>query len=117
MPGMAPPAPNGAVPTGMQSFIRHALNHAPLAISLWALAAVVLPGVGGLVLLTLFGVRIGYRQAKAGFALQTEGIASFARPGQLGVVRSGSLIFIRPRSVHAVRPPRALSAGVFVEVA
>ena len=77
-----------------------------LPISLAALAAVALPGVGGLMILTAAGVRVGYRQAKAGSAVRTAGIARFARPGSvpLGVVRSGSLVVVRPRALRVVRP-------------
>ena len=108
---MAPLAPDGAFPIGAGSFFRHVFGELLLPVSLWALAAVALPGVGGLVILTLAGVRVGYRQAKAGFALRTAGIAHFARPGAvpLGVVRSGSLVVIRPRALRVVRPG-ALSA-------
>ena len=53
-------APNGAVPMGVESFPRHAFGEVLLAASLWALATVVLPGVGGLVILTAAGVSIGY---------------------------------------------------------
>ena len=104
VPGTAPPAPNGAIPMGVRSFLRHAFSDLPLAASLWALAAVALPGFGGLVILTLAGVRIGYRQAKAGFELRTAGIARFARPGPLGIVRSGSLVVVRSRGLRVVRP-------------
>ena len=103
LPGMAPPAPNGAIPMGVRSFLRHAVRDLPVAVSVAALAAVALPGVGGLVILTLAGVRIGYRQAKAGFVLRTAGIARFAGPGPLGVVRSGSLVVVRPRGLRVVR--------------
>ncbi len=81
LPGMAPPAPNGAIPMGVRSFLRHALPDLPVAVSLAALAAVALPAVGGLVILTLAWVRVGHRQAKADFALRTAGIARFARRG------------------------------------
>ena len=81
LPGMAPPAPNGAIPMGVRSFLRHAPHDLPVTVSLAALAAVALPAVGLLVILTLAGVRVGYRQAKAGFALRTAGIARFARRG------------------------------------
>ena len=101
--GMAPPAPNGAIPMGVRSFLRHAVSDLPVAVSVAALAAVALPGVGGLVILTLAGVRIGYRQAKAGFVLRRAGIARFAGPGPLGVVRSGSLVVVRPRGLRVVR--------------
>ena len=117
LPGMAPPAPSGAIPMGVRSFLRHARElPLPLAVSLSALAALALPGAGGLVILTGAGVRVGYRQAKAGFALRTAGIARFARPGAvpLGVVRSGSLVVVRPRALRVVRPG-ALSAGCLLD--
>ena len=87
-----------------------------LPVSLAALAAVALPGVGGLMILTAAGVRLGYRQAKAGFVVRTAGIARFARPGAvpLGVVRSGSLVVVRPRALRVVRPG-ALSAGCLLD--
>ena len=131
-------APNGATPMGKQSFFRHAdselllpgpLSALPgaaglavltaagvLPVSLAALAALALPGAGGLVILTAAGVRVGYRQAKAGFALRTAGIARFARPGAvpLGVVRSGSLVVVRPRALRVARPG-ALSAGCLLD--
>jgi len=64
---------------GVRSFLRHGLPDPPVAVSLAALAAVALPAVGVLVILTLAGVRVGYRQDKADFALRTAGIARFAR--------------------------------------
>ena len=86
-----------------------------LPLSLAALAAAALPGVGGLVGLTAAGVRIGHRQAKAGYVLRTSSIARFAhRPGSLGTVRSGSLVVARPRALRVVRPG-ALSAGCLLE--
>ena len=124
LPGLAPPAPHSAIPKGLRSLFQHACSDLPRAASLWALAAVALPGLGGLVILTLAGVRIGYRQAKAGFALRIAGIARFARPGPLGVVRSGSLVVVRPPGLRAVRPPGlravrpgALSDGPLLNVA
>jgi hypothetical protein len=117
LPGMAPLAPNGASPTGL-SFFQHAFSELPLpvAASLAALAAAALPGVGGLMVLTAAGVRVGYRHAKAGFAVRTAGIARFAPPGPLGAVRSGSLIAVRPRALRVVRP-QALSAGSLLDKA
>ena len=108
---MASPAPDAATPIGAGSSFRHVVGAVLLSVSLWALAAAALPGTGGLGFLTLAGVRLGYRQAKAGFALRAAGIAFFARPGivPLGVVRSGSLVVIRPRALRVVRPG-ALSA-------
>ena len=110
--GMASSAPDAALPIGAGSFLQHVVGEVLLPVSLWALAAGALPGAGGLVILFAAGARLGFRQAKAGFALQAAGIASFARPGAvpLGVVRSGSLVVIRPRASPVVRPG-ALSAG------
>ena len=136
-----PLAPNGAISMGVQSFFRHADSElllpgsvsalaavalpgagglavlaaaGVLPISLAALAALALPGAGGLMILTAAGVRVGYRQAKAGFVLRTTGIARFAGPGPLGVVRSGSLVVVRPRALRVVRPP-AFSAGCVLD--
>ena len=131
-----PLAPNGAISMGVQSFFRRAdgelllpgsLSALPgaaglavitaaglLPVSLAALAALALPGAGGLVILTGAGVRVGYRHAKAGFALQAAGIARFAGPGPLGVVRSGSLVVVRPRALRVVRPG-AFSAGCLLD--
>jgi hypothetical protein len=72
-----------------------------------ALAAVALPGVGGLLIICGLGTRLGYRQAKALLEVRRAGIAVFAGPGPLGVVRADSLIALRPRA-SGVRPDRAL---------
>jgi hypothetical protein len=95
LPGTAAPAPEGASLTDALSHFRRAIGEVVATASLAALAAAALPGVGGLGIFTAAGVRVGYRQAKAGFALQSPGIARFARPGPLGVVRSGSSVVIR----------------------
>ena len=116
LPGMAPLAPTGAIPTGVQPFFRDACELLLVA-SLWALAAGALPGVGGLVILTATGVRVGYRQANAGFLLPAAGIARFARPGPLGVVRSGSLVVVRPRPLRVIRPGAVSAACLLDEVA
>ena len=104
--GMAPRAPDAASPIGAGSSFRHVFSDILLPVSLWTLAVGALPGAGGFVIITLAGVRVGYRQAKAGVALRAAGIAFFARPGAvpLGVVRSGSLVAIRPRALRVVRP-------------
>ena len=111
VPGTAPSASNGAVSMGVRSLFRHAFGELLLPVSLWALAAVALPGAGGLVVLTAAGVRLGYRQAKAGFVVQAAGIACFARPGPLGVVHRGSLVVVRPR--HCASPVRGRQADIF----
>jgi hypothetical protein len=115
LPATARLASNGAFSMGVPSLLRHPYGELLLRVSLWALAAVALPGAGGLVVLTAAGVRVGYRQAKAGFVVQAAGIACFARPGPLGVVHSGSLIVVRPRALRVARP-RA-SSGRFDKVA
>ena len=110
--GVAPLAPNGAIPTDVQPFFRDACELL-IRVSLWTLAAAALPGLGGLLILTATGVRIGYRQAKAGFAVRPAGIASFAPAGALGAVRSGSLIVVHPRALRVVRP--GVSAGCLLD--
>ena len=107
--GMAPPAPDAAFPIGAGSTFRHVFSGLLLPVSLWALAAGALPGAGGLGFITLAGVRVGYRQAKAGVALRTTGITHFTRPGPLGIVRPMALRVIRPRPSRIVHPG-ALSA-------
>ena len=142
--GMSPLAPSGATAMGVQLFFRsgsgEVLLSGPLSglaalsgvggltvlnaagvlpVSLAALAALALPGAGGLVILTAAGVRVGYRQAKAGFAVRTAGIAGFARPGAvpLGVVRSGSVVVIRPRALPVVRAGAFSAGGLLDKVA
>ena len=105
--GIASPAHNAVVQSGLGSFLEHTIRALFVPASLSALAAVALPGVGGLLIVCALGVRVGYRQAKALFEVRRAGIACFAGPGPLGVVRSGSLIALRPR-VSGVRPDRAL---------
>jgi hypothetical protein len=63
------------------------------------------------------GIRIGYRQAKAGFMLRASGIARFAGSGPLGVVRTGSLIALRPRPVRAARHAAPRASGLFDQAA
>jgi hypothetical protein len=80
------------------------------------------PGIGGLLIVCAAGIRVGYRQAKAGLALRASGIARFAGPGPMGVVRSGSLIALhsrtprlgRPHGIRAVREETA-SAPLLLE--
>ena len=113
--GMAPLAADAAFPIGAESF-RHVFGEILLPVSLWALAAGALPGAGGLGFITLAGVRVGYRQVKAGVALRTTGIAHFARLGPLGIVRPMALRVVRPRALRVVRPG-PLSAEHLLRVA
>ena len=61
-------------------------------------------------------MRVGYRQAKAGFVVRTAGVARFAGPGAvpLGVIRTGSLVVVRPRALRAVGPG-AVRAGCLAD--
>ncbi|QRY54092.1 hypothetical protein [Mycolicibacterium septicum] len=76
-----------------------------VAMSLWALISAALPGLGGLFAVGATGVRIGYRQAKAGITLRTTELARFAKSGPIGTVRSGSLVSVHSRTAAADRTP------------
>ena len=86
------------------SFLKGAATALLISVSLWALITAALPGLGGLAAIGATGIRIGYRQAKAGIALRTTDLARFAVAGPIGVVRSDSLIVMRPRTLHDVLP-------------
>jgi hypothetical protein len=105
--GIAPVAQDGIAQSGLGSFLEHAVSALFVPASLSALAAVALPGVAGLLIICSLGMRIGYRQAKALFEVRRAGMAIFAGPGPLGVVRSGSLIALHGHGVGR-RPDRAL---------
>jgi hypothetical protein len=105
--GIASPAQDVVTQSGLGSLLEHAVSALFVPASLSALAAVALPGLGGLLIICGLGTRLGYRQAKALLEVRRAGIAVFAGPGPLGVVRTGSLIALRPRAL-GVRPDRAL---------
>jgi hypothetical protein len=107
---IAPPVQSVSNTAAMNSFLEHTVSALLVPASLSALAAVALPGVGGLLIICLAGMRIGYRQAKALMEVRRAGIASFAGPGPLGIVRSGSLIAMRPRGSRVVRRNASLAA-------
>lgn len=86
------------------SFLEQAFREIAAHLSLAALALAALPGLGGLLILTSAGIRIGYRQAKANFVLRTNNVARFAAQGPIGIVRSGSLISIGSRRLRALAP-------------
>ena len=90
--------------SAVPSLIKGAATALLISVSLWALFTAALPGMGGLAAIGATGVRIGYRQAKAGTALRTTELARFAAAGPIGVVRSDSLIAIRPRALRGTRP-------------
>ena len=76
-----------------------------LPISLAALAALALPGAGGLTILTAAGVRVGYRQAKAGFVSADSGHRALRPSGGRSVrCRSFGVIGCHPSEGIARRP-------------
>lgn len=109
----APLSLHGASSAGSTaSVLERAVSKILVPVSIAALAALALPGVGGLLVLSVLGVRIGYRQAKANFVLQASGISRFAGPGPLGVVRSGSFIALHTRAAHPRSSARTAAPAV-----
>ncbi|OBI75842.1 hypothetical protein [Mycobacterium sp. E740] len=111
-----------ATPTSAKSIFDHVIDAVLVPASLTALAAVALPGLGALLVVAAAGIRVGYRQAKAGLALRASGITRFAGSGPLGVVRSGSMVALRqrargPRTKRAVCPDVSRSAPKVERVA
>jgi hypothetical protein len=106
--------PNAAMPEGLQTFL-HTYGRLVVAVSLSAMVLAALPGLAGLVIPAAAGVHIGYRQAKAGRAVRASGIAHLAVSGPIGVVRSGSLIALRPPSRRL--PPASIENRAHQEVA
>lgn len=88
--------PDMALPEGLQTVL-HVCGQVIVAVSLSAMIVAALPGLAGIVIPSLAGTCIGYRQAKARSALRMSGIAHLAASGPIGVVRSGSLVAMRPR--------------------
>jgi hypothetical protein len=88
--------PDYTEPTPLQKAVT-----ALVAVSLWALISAALPGLGGLFACGATGVRIGYRQANARAVLHSMEFARFARPGPIGIVRTGSLVAVHPQAVPA----------------
>ena len=116
LPGMASPTPNdNPLAMGLRSFVPQTVSDIPRAASMWALAAVALSGLGGLVIVTLAGVRIGYRQAKAAVELRTTAIARFAGSGPIGIVQSGSMVLIRTRGLRVACPGPLRAEALFFE--
>ncbi|MGP4056874.1 hypothetical protein ACTWP6_18975 [Mycobacterium sp. 4D054] len=82
-------------------------------VSVWALFTAAALGLFGLISMTGLGVTVGFRQAKAGFAVQACGYARFTRPGPLGVVREAGIVSLRtPRS--SAGPPLLRVVGTDV---
>jgi hypothetical protein len=110
--GLAP-VPS-AVSPATKSFLDNVVSSVLVPASLAALAAIAVPGIGALLIVCAAGIRVGYRQAKAGLALRASGIARFAGPGPVGVVRSGSLISLHTRTgrLGRTRPSPAVGPEV-----
>lgn len=107
---MASLAPQGARPTDNRSLFQHVVSAILVPASLTALAALALPGIAGLLVISAAGIRVGYRQAKAGWAVRVAGIARFAGSGPMGIVRSGGLIALHGRTLRPNRPRTARAA-------
>jgi hypothetical protein len=98
--------PEADLPEGLQTFL-HTYGGIIVAVSLSAMFAAALPGLIGLAIPVVAGMGIGYRQAKAGRALHTSGIAHLAPSAPIGVVRSGTLIALRPKRKRVATPSGA----------
>lgn len=90
-------APHDTGSTDVLSVVEHVIGAFVASVSVTALLAMALPGIGGLIGTCAAGIRVGYRQAKAGAELPDTAISRFVGSGPVGVVRSGSLISLRPR--------------------
>lgn len=97
---VAPVEPDTVLPEGLKTFL-HSYGQAIVVVSLSAMFVAALPGLIGMLIPAAAGVHIGHRQAKAGRALHTSGIAHLAASGPIGVVRSGSLVSLRPSRRHS----------------
>ncbi|WP_162938472.1 hypothetical protein [Mycobacterium kyogaense] len=70
-------------------------------VSIWALFTAAALGLFGMVSLTGLGTMVGFRQAKAGYALRAAGLARFSGPGPLGIVRETGFVQIGSRRSSA----------------
>ncbi|GLP76449.1 hypothetical protein TUM20983_35590 [Mycobacterium antarcticum] len=118
----------GAAANDVLSTVEHVIGAFVATVSLTALAAVALPGILGLLTTCAAGIRVGYRQAKAGSVLPNTVVSRFVGSGPIGVVRSGAQVELRSRAprlvraithaeapkraLHVVRPEPAASAGL-----
>jgi hypothetical protein len=103
-----------SIPTSvkqLQQFFGHAVREMLRSPSLSALAALALPGIVGLFVIIGAGIRFGYRQAKAILALPASGLARYAPPQPLRLVRSKPAVAIsRPAMRFVPSEVRALRA-------
>jgi hypothetical protein len=91
------PAPNDGSANDVLSMVEHVIGAFVASVSLTALLAVALPGLGALLGTCAAGIRLGYRQAKAGAELPGTAMSRFVGSGPVGVVRSSSQIALRAR--------------------
>ncbi len=75
------------------------------SVSIWALFTAAALGIFGMISMTGLGTMVGFRQAKAGYALRAAGLARFSGPGPLGIVRDAGFVQIGLRRSSA-EPPR-----------
>ncbi len=101
----APTAPTNDGTNDVLSTVEHVIGAFVATVSLAALAAVALPGLAGLLSTCAAGMRVGYRQAKAGSGLPNTVMSRFVGSGPMGVVRSGARVELR------VRAPRIIPTG------
>jgi hypothetical protein len=101
----APVGPDNAWPDGVGTFLK--TYGGLVAASLAALLAAAIPGLAGMFIPTAAGAHLGYRQAKARMAMRTLSTARFSAMAPIGIVRSGALVTLRPKSSHVVRPRAA----------
>lgn len=105
----------GAGTNDVLSTVQHVIGAFVATVSLAALAAIALPGIIGLLTTCAAGIRVGYRQAKAGSVLPNTVVSRFVGSGPVGVVRSGGQVELRSRASRVTRtvsreevPTRAL---------
>jgi hypothetical protein len=101
----------GILPEQVRSVLQHTVDAVLAPFSVLALAALASPGVVGLLLLSVAGMFVGYRQARAASMLRAVGIARFVKAGPLGVVRSGGLVALHARPSPTARPQSTRTRG------
>ena len=107
----------GIIPEQVRSVLQNTVDAVLAPLSVLALAALASPGVVGLLLLSIAGMFVGYRQARAASMLRAVGITRFVKAGPLGVVRSGGLVALHTRPSPAPRPESRRARRVLETVA
>lgn len=111
-PGMvaAPSAP--AAGSWLENAIER-IDDIAVPASLAVLAATALPGIGGILVLTAVGIRLGYRQARAGIAVRVSAVARFLEPEHGGSGPGAVVTFPRwrPRAGPPDGAPESIALG------